>query len=64
MTPAEYKFFADGLAVKAGVENGLHEYFLQHRGRLWQTAEHFGLWNLRGKKILEIGLSSATCRSR
>ena len=55
MTLAEYKIFADGLAAKTGVENGLHEYFLQHRGRLWQTAEHFGLWNLRGKKVLEIG---------
>ena len=55
MTPAEYKVFADGLAAKAGVETGLHEYFLQHRDRLWQTAEHFGLWNLRGKKVLEIG---------
>ena len=55
MTPAAYKLFADGLAARAGVQAGLHEYFLQHRDRLWQTATHFDLWNLRGKKILEIG---------
>jgi SAM-dependent methyltransferase len=55
MTLPEYKKFADGLAAKAGVENGMHEYFLLHRDRLWQTATHFDLWNLRGKKILEIG---------
>jgi SAM-dependent methyltransferase len=55
MTSSEFKDFADGLAQKAKVENGLHGYFLQHRDRLWQTASHFGVWNLRGKKILDIG---------
>jgi SAM-dependent methyltransferase len=55
MTLLEYKNFADDLAKKAKVENGLHGYFLQHRDRLWQTAAHFDIWNLRGKKILEIG---------
>ena len=55
MTLPEYKNFADDLAQKAKVENGLHGYFLQHRDRLWQTASHFNLWNLRGRKILEIG---------
>lgn len=55
MTLPEYKKFADDLAQKAGVENGLHGYFLQHRDRLWQTASHFDIWNLRGKKILDIG---------
>jgi SAM-dependent methyltransferase len=55
MNPQEYKTLADELAKKAGVENGLHSYFLMHRDRLWQTASHFDIWNLRGKKILEIG---------
>lgn len=55
MTPAEYKSLGDELARKAGVENGLHNYFLLHRDRLWQTADHFDLWKLRGRKILEIG---------
>ena len=55
MTLLEYKKYADELARQAGVENGLHGYFLQHRSRLWQTASHFDLWNLRGKRILEIG---------
>jgi SAM-dependent methyltransferase len=55
MTSSEYKKFADDLARKAKVENGLHDYFLQHRDRLWETASHFDIWNLRGKKILEIG---------
>ena len=55
MTLLEYKSFADELAQRAGVENGLHQYFLLHRDRLWQTASHFNLWKLRGRKILEIG---------
>ncbi len=55
MTPPEYKNFADDLAKKAKVENGVHEYFLGHRDRLWQTASHFNLWNLHGKRILEVG---------
>ncbi len=55
MTLPEYKIFADELAKRAGVENGLHGYFLQHRSRLWQTASHFDLWKVEGKRILEIG---------
>lgn len=55
MTLSGYKSFADDLAHKAKVEDGLHAYFLQHRNRLWQTASHFDIWSLRGKKILEIG---------
>ena len=55
MTLLEYKQFADDLARQAGVENGLHGYFLMHRSRLWQTASHFDLWKVRGKSILEIG---------
>lgn len=55
LTLLEYKSFADELAQRAGVENGLHQYFLLHRDRLWQTASHFNLWELRGRKILEIG---------
>ena len=55
MTLSEYKTFSDELAGEAKVENGLHGYFLQHRDRLWQTASHFNLWNLRDRKILEIG---------
>ena len=55
MTLLEYKKFGDLLAQEAGVENGLHGYFLLHRSRLWQTASHFDLWNLRGENILEIG---------
>jgi SAM-dependent methyltransferase len=55
VNPQEYNNFADELAKKAGVENGLHAYYLLHHDRFWQTASHFGLWNLRGKKILEIG---------
>lgn len=55
MTLSEYKNFGDELARQAGVENGLHGYFLQHRSRLWQTATHFDLWQRRGKDILEVG---------
>jgi len=55
MNLSEYKLFADDLARQAEVENGIHGYFLQHRNRLWQTASHFDLWNLRNKSILEIG---------
>jgi SAM-dependent methyltransferase len=55
VNPQEYKTLADELAKEAGVENGLHGYYLLHRNRFWQTASHFGLWDLRGKKILEIG---------
>jgi SAM-dependent methyltransferase len=55
VTLLEYKTFGDELAQKAKVENGIHGYFLQHRDRLWQTASHFNLWNLRDRKILEIG---------
>jgi SAM-dependent methyltransferase len=55
MELTEYMAFAGGLAREAKVEDGLHQYFLQHRERLWKTASHFDIWNLRGKKILEIG---------
>jgi SAM-dependent methyltransferase len=55
MILTDYKAFADRLAREAKVENGLHGYFLAHQQRLWQTASHFDLWNLRDKKILEIG---------
>lgn len=55
MNLEEYKRFAAGLAQEAGVEGGLHRYYLEHRDRLWKTASHFNLWNLRDKKILEIG---------
>jgi SAM-dependent methyltransferase len=55
VTLPEYKKFADDLAREAGVTDGLHGYFLQHRSRLWQTASHFDLWKLRGRNILEIG---------
>lgn len=55
MTRLEYKTYADELARQAGVENGLHGYFLQHRSRLWETASHFDLWKVQGKRILEIG---------
>lgn len=55
MTRPEYKAFADDLARQAGVESGVHNYFLLHRDRLWQTADHFNLWKVRDRKILEIG---------
>src|SRR5260221_840095 len=55
MTLSEYKNFADDLAQKAGVQDGLHGYFLQHRERLWQTASDFNLWNVAGKRLIEIG---------
>jgi len=55
MNASEYKDFADRLASEAKIGEGMHGYFLLHHTRLWQTASHFDLWNLRGKKILEIG---------
>jgi SAM-dependent methyltransferase len=55
MNLTEYVSFADKLAHEAKVENGLHSYFLTHRDRLWQTATHFDIWSLRGKRVLEIG---------
>ena len=55
MTPSQYKTLADGLAKLAKVENGLHQYFLLHRDRLWQTGSHFNIWGLSNKAVLEIG---------
>lgn len=55
MTPSEYQTFAGALAREAGVEKGLHGYFLTHQDRLWTTASHFDLWQARDWKILEIG---------
>jgi SAM-dependent methyltransferase len=55
MTKTEYCALADQLAKEAGVENGIHGSFLLHRDRLWSTVSHFGLWDVKGKDVLEIG---------
>jgi SAM-dependent methyltransferase len=55
MKLTEYEGFAAKLAHEAKVEDGIHGYFLTHRDRLWQTASHFDVWSLKGKRILEIG---------
>jgi SAM-dependent methyltransferase len=55
MNLTEYANFAAKLAQEAKVENGLHGYFLLQRDRLWQTASHFNVWGLRGRRVLEIG---------
>jgi len=55
MNLEEYKKLADNLGGQAGVKDGVHRYFQLHCDRLWQTAAHFNLWSLRGKKVLEIG---------
>jgi SAM-dependent methyltransferase len=55
MNIADYTAMADELAKEAGVMDGVHGSFRIHRDRLWETISHFGLWNLTGKNVLEIG---------
>jgi SAM-dependent methyltransferase len=55
MDQAQYVGMAGELARDAGVESGLHQYFLLHRDRLWRTGSFFGVWGLTGKSVLEIG---------
>ncbi len=55
MNKEQYFSLADELAKEAGVVDGLHRYYLQHRERLWITACRFGLFNFSGLRVLEIG---------
>src|ERR1051326_7954097 len=51
------QFAAQGLSFsrEAGVENGLHCYFVQHCSRLYQTCKQFGLFDDRLGDVMEIG---------
>lgn len=55
MVREEFFEAANKLAREAGAESGQHQYFLSHKYRLWTTGAHFGLWDLRGQNVLEIG---------
>jgi SAM-dependent methyltransferase len=55
LTKPEFVARAGHFAEEAGVKEGAHKYFTQHRSRLWTTGSHFDLWNLKGKSVLEIG---------
>ena len=54
MNQEQYFGLANQLARDPGVARG-HPYFRMHRSRLWKMGEHFGLWSLQEKEILEIG---------
>ena len=55
MDKESYFKLARTLAARAGVLDGAHGYFEQHRDRLWSTLNHFNLMGLQRARILEIG---------
>jgi SAM-dependent methyltransferase len=55
MTRAEFAAKGLGFSKEAGVQDGLHRYFLQQNDRLYETCQRFGLFDQELGDMLEIG---------
>ena len=55
MNESAFLELADRLAQSGGIPADEHSYFQLHRTRLLATLTFFGLWELAGRRVLEIG---------